>query len=108
MAPAKIPSEKVSITTSACCFLLFLVFSSAKSCSMAATMPTSFERPPVTTTLPSAPTARTSCTRRPAMLRWMPRKMSEVLMPRATMLITSVSASTAQMLETFSGLSLCC
>ena len=33
----------------------------------------------------------------------MPLRMSAVLMPRETMLMTSVSARTAQMLETFSG-----
>ena len=38
------------------------------------------------------------------MLMWMPLRMSAVGMPRATMLMTSVSASTAQILDTFSGL----
>jgi hypothetical protein len=43
----------------------------------------------------------------PAIDRWMPRRMLEAEIPRDTMLITSVSASTAQIDETFSGESPC-
>ena len=45
---------------------------------------------------------------RPAIDRWMPLRMLGAVIPRETMLMTSVSASTAQMLLTTSGLSACC
>ena len=46
------------------------------------------------------PTSRASL---PAMAMWMPCRMSGAAMPRLTRLITSVSESTAQTLETCSG-----
>src|ERR1039457_2189778 len=78
------------------------------SSSMAATSPVSRASPPVTITAPSTtPIDFSSLDSRAAIERWMPLKIFGVEMPRETMLITSVSASTAQMLLTPSGLSPC-
>ena len=49
------------------------------------------------------PVTFSSLTIREAIDRWMPFRMSGVAMPRDTMLITSVSASTAQIELHFSG-----
>jgi hypothetical protein len=49
------------------------------------------------------PVTLSSFTMREAIERWMPFRMSGVAIPRDTMLITSVSASTAQIELTFSG-----
>src|SRR5450759_2493564 len=76
------------------------------SSSRAATNPLSRASPPVTITAPSTtPIDFSSLDSRAAIERWMPFRMFGVVMPRETMLITSVSASTAQMLLTTSGLS---
>ena len=49
------------------------------------------------------PVTFSSFARRDAIDMWMPFRMSAVAMPRETMLMTSVSASTAQIELTFSG-----
>ena len=53
------------------------------------------------------PVTLSSLTSRAAIERWMPLRMLGVEMPRETMLMTSVSASTAQIDEHVSGLSAC-
>ena len=71
-------------------------------------MPLSRAKPPVQSTTPSvALITRSSLAKRPAIDRWIPLRMFGAVIPRDTMLMTSVSASTAQMLETISGLSAC-
>ena len=77
-------------------------FSSAAS-RRVCTRPTSAESPPVTSTTPWALAALSSRTKRPAIDWWMPLMMLGAEIPRETMLITSVSASTAQMDEHCSG-----
>ncbi len=52
---------------------------------------------------PPRPSDWRSRANRPAMLSWMPRRMSAASRPRETMLMTSVSASTAQIELTVSG-----
>lgn len=81
-----------------------VIFSLTSSSCSAASSPASSARPPVRSTVPLVmPVTFSSFTRREAIERWMPFRMSGVAMPRETMLMTSVSASTAQIELTFSG-----
>src|SRR5450631_729629 len=99
IAPANIESGWLRIAT-------FMSLMCEISSSSAATSPLSRASPPVTITAPSTtPIDFNSLDSRAAIERWMPFRIFGVVMPRETMLITSVSASTAQMLLTTSGLS---
>jgi hypothetical protein len=81
-----------------------LTFSLTISSWIAASSPVSSARPPVSSAVPPlTPVTLSSLTMREAIDRWMPLRMSGVAMPRLTMLMTSVSASTAQIELTFSG-----
>ncbi len=71
----------------------------------AAASPSSAARPPLRKTVPSTPSEWSSRAKRPAMLSWIPRRMLAAPRPRETMLMTSVSASTAQIELTASGFS---
>ena len=75
----------------------------ASAASSAAARPSSAARPPLTNTTPSTPSDWSSRAKRPAMLSWIPRRMLAAARPRETMLMTSVSASTAQIELTASG-----
>src|SRR6266508_2913141 len=86
--------------------LLLLLHAALGTSRSAATRPLSRARPPVIITTPlTAPIDFSSLDSRAAIERWMPFRMFDAVMPRDTMLMTSVSANTAQMLDTTSGLS---
>ena len=70
---------------------------------MACCRPAFRASPPVISTGEVAFTEASSFTRRWATDRWIPLRMSPVATPRLTMLITSVSARTAQMPDGCSG-----
>ena len=85
------------------------IFSLAQISRIAATRPLSSASPPVIITTPSlVPAVFSNFARRSAIEMWMPLRMFAAEMPRETMLMTSVSASTAQMPLTFSGVAPCC
>jgi hypothetical protein len=70
---------------------------------MAASSPSSAASPPVIRTTPRAPADVSSRRNRPAIETWIPLMMLALDTPRDTMLMTSVSARTAQIEEQISG-----